>query len=127
MIRFDRLFKDGLYRSRNGAILGVFRGLSERLNLKLFWLRTIAVILLCISGIWPVMILYLLAAVMMKPEPVIPLSTLEEEEFYDSYTYSRKGAIHRLLRQFQNIDRRIQRMEHIVTDRQYDWETRLRS
>lgn len=127
MRRFDRLFDNGLYRSRNGAILGVFRGLSEYFALKLFWLRVMAIVILCISGIWPVVILYFLAAVLMRPEPMIPLETPEEQEFYDSYTYSRKGAIHRLLRQFQSIDRRIQRMEHIVTERQFDWERKLNS
>ena len=127
MRRVDRLFENGLYRSRDGAILGVFRGLAENLDLSLFWLRVIAIIILSVSGIWPAMILYFLAAVLMKPKPVIPLETPEEQEFYDSYTYSRKGAVHRLLRQFQNIDRRIQRMEHIVTERQFDWERKLNS
>lgn len=127
MRRVDRLFENCLYRSRDGAILGVFRGLAENLDLSLFWLRVIAIIILSVSGIWPAMILYFLAAVLMKPKPVIPLETPEEQEFYDSYTYSRKGAVHRLLRQFQNIDRRIQRMEHIVTERQFDWERKLNS
>jgi len=127
MRRFSRLFESGLYRSRDGAVLGVFRGLADNLDLSLFWLRVIAVIVLLVSGIWPAMILYFVAAVVMKPEPVIPLETPEEEEFYTSYTYSRKGAVHRLLRQFENIDRRIQRMEHIVTDREFDWERKLNS
>ncbi len=127
MRRFDRLFENGLYRSRDGAILGVFRGLSDNLDLNLFWLRAIAVIVLMVSGIWPAMILYFLAAVVMKPEPMLPLENPDEEEFYDSYTYSRKGAVRRLLQQFQNIDRRIQRMEHIVTDREFDWERKLNS
>jgi len=127
MKRFDGLFEHGLYRSRNGMILGVFRGLGEYFDLKVFWLRVFAVVMLSVSGIWPVLILYFLAAALMKPEPVIPLASEEEEEFYDSYIASRKGAVHRLLRQFKNIDRRIQRMEHIVTDRRFDWEDRLRS
>jgi phage shock protein C len=127
MRRFDRLLENGLYRSRDGAILGVFRGLSDHFALRLFWLRAAAILMLCISGIWPVVILYFLAAILMKPEPMIPLETPEEEEFYDSYTYSRKGAIHRLLQQFQSIDRRVQRMEHIVTDKQFDWERKLNS
>ena len=127
MRRFDTLFEHGLYRSRGGIILGVLRGLGEYFDLKVFWLRVFAVVMLCISGIWPVLILYFLAAALMKPEPVIPLASEEEEEFYDSYISSRKGAIHRLLRQFKNIDRRIQRMEHIVTDRRFDWDDKLRS
>jgi len=127
MKRFDELFERGLYRSRDGAILGVFRGLGEYFDLKVFWLRVFAVVMLFVSGIWPILILYFLAAALMKPEPVIPLASEEEEEFYDSYISSKRGAVNRLLRQFKNIDRRIQRMEHIVTDRRFDWEDRLRS
>jgi len=127
MKRFDELFERGLYRSRDGAILGVFRGLGEYFDLKVFWLRVFAVVMLFVSGIWPILILYFLAAALMKPEPVIPLASEEEEEFYDSYISSKRGAVNRLLRQFKSIDRRIQRMEHIVTDRRFDWEDRLRS
>jgi len=35
-------------------------------------------------------------------------------------------ALHRLKRTFDNLDRRIQRIESIVTARDYDWERRLR-
>jgi phage shock protein C len=33
--------------------------------------------------------------------------------------------LHRLKRTYDNLDRRIQRMEHIVTSREYDWDRRL--
>jgi phage shock protein C len=61
----------------------------------------------------------------MKPEPVIPVRNAAEKEFYDSYTYSRQGALQRLKRRYENLQRRIQRMEHIVTSAEYDWENRL--
>jgi phage shock protein C len=34
-------------------------------------------------------------------------------------------ALHRLKRTYDNLDRRIQRMESIVTSREYDWDRRL--
>lgn len=117
----------GLYRSRHGVILGVFKGLADFFDLNVRWLRILGVMIFFISGIWPIVILYFIAAFIMKPEPVIPLETLDEAEFYDSYIYSRKGATHRLKRHFDNLDRRIQRMEHIVTDREFDWDERLNS
>ena len=117
----------GIYRSRNGIILGVFRGLADYFDLNVRILRILAIIVFFMSGIWPIVILYLLAAFLMKPEPVIPLETYDEAEFYDSYINSRKGAVHRLKKQFENLDRRIQRMEHTVTDQEFDWEERLNS
>jgi len=117
----------GIYRSRNGVVLGVFKGIADYFDLNVRVLRILAIIVFFISGIWPIVILYFLAAFLMKPEPVIPLETTDEAEFYHSYVNSRKGAMHRLKRQFENLDRRIQRMEHTVTDKEFDWEERLNS
>ncbi len=117
----------GLYRSRNGIILGVFKGLAQYFNFSVGWLRTIGVIVFIFTGFWPIVVLYLLAALIMKQAPVIPLDSLDEKEFYDSYTYSRKGAANRMKRRYENLNRRIQRMEDVVTDREFDWEQRLNS
>jgi phage shock protein C len=113
------------YRSRSGMILGVCKGLAEYFDFSLFGMRVLAVILLVFSGVWPVIMLYFLAALLMKPEPVLPLKTEGEQEFYDSYASSRRMALHRLKRTYDNLDRRIQRMESIVTSREYDWDRRL--
>ena len=115
----------GIYRSRNGIILGVFKGLANHFDLSVGWLRAIGVIIFIISGIWPIVVLYLLAALIMKPEPVIPLKSVDETEFYNSYTNSREGAVHRMRQQYETLNRRIQRMEDIVTDKEFDWEQRL--
>jgi phage shock protein C len=125
MRRFKRIFSNGLYRSRNGIILGVCRGIAEYFDLRVFWVRAIALILLLFSGFWPIMGLYFIAALMMKPEPVIPIRTDEEQEFYNSYIFSRKGATDRIRRRYENLERRIQRLEHSVTTREFDWEHRL--
>jgi len=117
--------RTGLYRSRKGVIFGVCKGIANYLDLSVFWTRVLALILLIFSGFWPIGALYLLAALLMKPAPVLTIETEEEQEFYDSYASSRSLALRRLKRIFDNIDRRIQRMEHIVTAREYDWEQRL--
>ena len=125
MKRFERIFHGGLYRSRNGIILGVCRGIAEYFDFSVFWARTIVFILFLFSGFWPIAVLYFIAALLMKPEPVIPIQTEDQQEFYDSYVYSRKGATDRLKRRYDNLDRRIQRMEHTVTAREFDWDQRL--
>lgn len=125
MKRFERILHGGLYRSRNGIILGVCRGVAEYFDFSVFWARTIVFILFLFSGLWPIAALYFIAALLMKPEPVIPIHTEDQQEFYDSYVYSRKGATDRLKRRYDNLDRRIQRMEHTVTAREFDWDQRL--
>jgi phage shock protein C len=116
-----------LYRSRKGKILGVCKGLSEYFGLSLKWTRIIAVLTLIFTGFWPAFAIYLAAAYFMSPEPIVPLESDLEEEFYNSYTASSAMALGRLKYQFDRLDRRIQRMESVVTAKEYNWEQRLNS
>jgi phage shock protein C len=117
----------GIYRSRQGAIFGVCRGLSEYFDFSVFWVRLIALVMLIVSGLWPAMILYILAALVMKPQPVIPISSPDERRFYERYTASRHDAAQGLKRRYEGLEERIRRMEDVVTSREYDWERRLRT
>ena len=126
MKRFNRNRGRGLYRSRNGVIFGVCRGTAEYFDFSVFWARTIALILFVFTGFWPTLVLYFIAALLMKPEPVIPIHTEEEQEFYDSYTHSRPRASQRLRRKYESLKRRIQRLEDIVTSPEFDWEKRFK-
>lgn len=119
--------RKGLYRSRNGVILGVCRGLAEYFDFSVFWARTIAILIFFFSGLWPVLGIYLLAALLIKPEPVIPLHTDEEREFYDSYTHSRVRAAQRIKQRYERLERRLRRLEDNVTDKSFNWDERLNS
>ena len=121
----NRSFRRGLYRSRNGIILGVIRGISEYFDFSVFWGRIIAVILLLVSGFWPVTGLYFLAALLMKPAPVLRIDSDDAHDFYDSYVHSRPRAVDRIKRRYDNIEQRIRRMEDAVTSRDYDWKRRF--
>jgi len=123
--RFEGLFHGGIYRSRNGMILGVCRGLADYFDLSVFWVRFFTVILFFITGLWPTGILYFVAAFILKPEPVVPLENTDEEEFYDSYLRSKEMATDRIKRRYSNLERRIQRLEHSVTTPEFEWESRL--
>ncbi|HOE67245.1 MAG TPA: PspC domain-containing protein [Candidatus Hydrogenedentes bacterium] len=113
-----------LYRSRNGIIFGVCRGIAEHLNFSVFWTRVIAVLGLCWTGGLAGTV-YILAALLMKLEPVLPIDNDGDREFYHSYLSSRNLALQRLKKTFDSLDRRLQRMEDIVTARAYDWDRRL--
>ncbi len=119
MRRFDRIFRGRLYRSRNGVILGVCRGIAEYFDFSLFWTRAITIVLLFLSGFWPVIVFYFVAALVMKPEPVIPFHTNQGGDM--------RFAAERFKRRYANLERRFQRMEDDVTSREFDWEQRLNS
>ncbi len=123
--RFEGLSHGKIYRSRNGVILGVCRGLADYFGLSVFWIRFFTVILFFITGFWPTGVLYFVAAFILKPEPVVPLENTDEQEFYDSYLRSKEMATDRIKRRYGNLERRIQRLEHSVTTPEFEWESRL--
>lgn len=116
----------GLYRSRRGVIFGVCRGLGDYFDIKVGWVRVLTVASFVLGGFWPVGIAYIIAALMIKLEPVLPFESESDAEFYHSYAHSSTMGIHRLKRTFDNLDRRIRRMEDIVTSKESDWDRRLR-
>lgn len=120
-------FKTGIYRSRNGIFLGVCKGLAEHFDFSIFWLRTGVFTFFLLTGLWPVIGIYLVAALLMKPEPVKPINSESEQEFYDSYVRSPSSAAQRLKRKFEKLDRRIRRMEDTVTGKEFEWERKFNS
>ena len=126
MRAFSRRERGGLYRARDGWIFGVCKGIADYLDFSVFWCRVVAVVVFIFSGFWPIVVLYLVAALLMKPEPVLPLESDDDREFYHSYVSSRTMALRRLKQTFDRLERRIRRMEDIVTARDYDWDSRLK-
>ncbi len=116
-----------LYRSRNGWIFGVCQGIADYADLPVFWIRVAAVVALAITGFWPMLLIYILAAIFLKPAPVLAFANDEDWSFYQTYATDRKMALLRLKNRCEALDRRTRRMEHIVTDRAFDWERRLQS
>lgn len=75
----------------------------------------------------PVLIIYIMAAIFMKPEPLRPTTDDGEWEFYNTYVSNRKAALGRLKSRFDDLERRTRRIEDVVTDREYHWDRRFRA
>jgi phage shock protein C len=105
--------------------MGVCQGVGEKFDLPVFWVRVAVVVLFFASGLWPVIGLYLLAAFTMKPEPVTPIKSEAEGDFYDNYVTSRKAALRALSNRFKTLERKILRLEDAVTSREFDWDEKL--
>lgn len=114
--------RGGLYRSRDGVFLGVCKGIASYYDFSVFWVRMAMVVVFLLSGFWPVIGIYIVAALLMRPQPFRPIETEDEQEFYDSYVSSPRNAAQRLRKKFKNLERRIRRMEDTVTARDYEWE-----
>ncbi|WP_035261276.1 envelope stress response membrane protein PspC [Desulfonatronum lacustre] len=122
----DHAGRDRLYRSRSGMILGVCKGLARYFDVSLFWTRVIAVLLMFFTGFWPLVGIYLLAGFLLKPEPVLPLNNDEESDFYQAYARSRNEGLSRIKSKFDRLDKRIRRLENVVTSKEFDWDRRFK-
>ena len=128
MRRFQNMCYDrGLYRSRSGIIMGVCRGVGDYLKFSVFWIRAILVILFLISGFWPVVVLYFVAALLMKSEPVVRSHQHYEEEYCGAYARTTRPSSDHIKRRQQTLERRLRNLESTVTSKEYDWEHRLRA
>jgi phage shock protein C len=116
----------GPYRSRDGIILGVCKGLADYMDVSTFAVRLAAVVGFLFTGFWPLVVVYLVLAVVMQPEPAVPFRGRGEEEFYNSYTRGRRAALERLKASSDRLKRRLARLEHVVTTSEYDFNRRLR-
>lgn len=117
----------GPYRSRHSLIFGVCRGLADHLSFSVVAMRIIVVFGTLFTGVWPGVVTYIIAALLMPAEPIVPFDSQSDAEFYNSYSASSTMALQRLKDTFDNLDRRIQRMENIVTAPDYDWDERLKN
>ena len=121
----SRYHRHGHYRSRDGAILGVCRGLADYAEISPFWVRFGFVVLALSTAIFPVALVYIILAIVLRPEPVLSPESDDDWAFYDVYASSRATALSQLKRKLERLDRRARRIEDIVTARGFDWDQRL--
>ncbi len=117
----------GLYRSRRGWLFGVCQGLADYAEISPGWMRLMALLAMLLTGFWPIVIIYIMAAIFIKPAPIVDPEAPEDWEFYNSYAADRKMALLRLKRKFDTLERRTRRIEAVVTTPEYRWEQKLNS
>jgi phage shock protein C len=115
-----------LYRARDGMLLGVCLGFARYRDIPVPWLRLAVLFGILFTGIWPGVALYILAAVLLKPEPVLTPLDPQEDRFYARFSGSRAVALHELGQRIERLGERIRGMEDTVTRQDFDWESRLR-
>lgn len=117
----------GLYRSRSGMICGVAKGLAMSSCLPVWVVRVGFIFFGLLTQVFPVLVVYIVLAVVMRPEPVVDFTTEEDREFYNTYGNERRSALHRMKDILGKLEKRVQRLETAVTDPEKDWERRFRN
>ena len=127
MKRYSR-HKNRLYRSRKESIFfGVCGGIAEHFGLPVLGVRIVLVILTLSGAGLFVPIIYVILGLTLKIAPEEEFESYEQEEFWNAYETSRSDALRKVHRQFQTLDKRLQRMESIVTKPSFDLESEWRN
>ncbi len=125
MSRYNTISRRGLYRSRDGVILGVCRGVADYFDFSAFWIRAILIVVFIMTGFWPVIGIYLLAALLMRSEPGVSGKNHSKRTRRCCHSRPRREASERLKRKWRYLEQRIRRMEDKVTSREFDWNSRF--
>jgi len=106
----------GLYRDpKNGKIAGVCAGLASYFGVKVSGLR-IAQVLLSIFGFCgPVLVAYIVLAVLLHPMPTHLFKDSDDAAFWRSVVRRPADTVSGLARRFRELDQRLAKLEHRVT------------
>lgn len=121
-----------LYRSRKGEIFGVCQGIADWRGLPVGPIRLGVVLLAIFTSVAPMLVIYLLLALILPVEPEGRRSRrfYEEEDIASSYRENRGKTVHDLKREFDNLKKKVSGMEGKIFDEEQDkeqeWEERFR-
>lgn len=122
----NRPYRRRLYRSREDSVIaGVCGGIAEYFDLPSWGVR-LAVVLISLTPV-PVFIPYVIMALILKKNPEQRYAKYEDEQFWDVYELSRPDALRKVHDSYQALDRRLQRMESIVTSPAFELHDQLRN
>ena len=125
MRRYSPITGRKLYRSRDGVIFGVCRGVADYFDFSVFWIRVIMIGIFIATGFFPIIVIYILAALLMKAEPVMEFGGDAGHTGRKAYAYTGHDTAEALKRKWRHLEDRIRRMEDKVTSREYDWNNRF--
>ncbi len=125
-------YNKGLYRSRRGEIFGVCKGIADWKDLPVGPIRLAVILIALTTAVFPVLVIYVLAAVILPVEP-----KASERRFYDDedigsrYKENRNRTVNDLKREFDNLKSKVSGMEGKIFDEERDkekeWEKRFRN
>jgi phage shock protein C len=106
----------GLYRNpTDGKIAGVCAGLADYFGVRAKGLRIALVILSLVGFFGPVLVGYIVLAVLLSPRPARLYKDAEDEAFWHSIARRPADTVGGLSRRFRDLDDRLARMERRVT------------
>ncbi|MDR3135440.1 MAG: PspC domain-containing protein [Deltaproteobacteria bacterium] len=109
----------GPFRSKNGLIFGVIRGLADYYGISPYMLRLAALGVSIFLAFWPVLLLYIAAAIIMPAEPTVRPVTERDRERVILGRVDPATLVDSLVSRADNLERKIRRLEDHVTSKSF--------
>jgi phage shock protein C len=118
-----------IYRSRHGELLGVCQGIADWRELPVGPIRLLIIVLAVSTGIFPILILYILAGIFMPLEPAHGGFKYKDygEDIRGKYRENRHHTVHDVKEEFDNLKERVSKMEDDVFDKEKEWDSKFHS
>lgn len=115
-----------IYRSRKDRVFfGVCGGIAEHFDWNP-WAVRFGLIALQLLTWWPI-VAYVILGFVLAEAPRRPFAGSEDEEFYNVYRGSRSDALGKAHRTYEAMNKRLQRLESVVTSPSFDIEEEFRN
>jgi phage shock protein C len=98
---------------------------ADYFDFSVFWIRALAVILFICTGFWPIVGIYILAALLMKSDPARAGVRKSKPGVGRRHHCTGNDTADRLRRKWKRLEKRIRNMEDKVTSREFDWNRRF--
>lgn len=117
-----------LYKNpKEGKVAGVCAGIADYFDIKVGLVRFLFVIGALLTGIWPLVIGYFIASMVLDPKPRDLYEDEREEQFWKQTRKSPDYTAAELRRRFRDIERRTSEMEAYMTSKRYRLERELKA
>ncbi|MDR2442345.1 MAG: PspC domain-containing protein [Deltaproteobacteria bacterium] len=116
---FNQWTLKGPFRSKNGLILGVLRGLAEHWQISPFTVRVLFIIAGFFLAFWPLPIIYVIAAIIMPSEPKLWPKNERQKELLLLGQADPQALVEHLTARFDSLEKKARRLEDIVTSKAY--------
>lgn len=124
MTRFNpnRLYKD----PRHGKLLGVCAGIAVYFDVRPGVIRFLAILGAVFTGFWPIVIVYIIMAVVLETKPAEMYERPEEDAFWREVRTKPDYTAADMRRRFRDIEKRTQDMEAYMTSKRFRLDRELR-
>jgi phage shock protein C len=117
-----RLYRD----TKRGRVAGVCAGLATYLDIKVKFVRIGVILGMCFGFFLPILIAYVVAAVVLKPMPDQLFKSEADERFWRTVNVSPNLSVSELKSRFRSLDRRLAEMEARVTSDEFHLRQKFR-